>query len=147
MEVILVQDVDNLGKAGERIRVRDGFSRNYLIPNRLAVPVTESGLKFLEAKKKRAEEKRVQAKEEMNQLSQRLQKWSCILKMKVGAEGKLYGSVTRNDVHAELEKAGFQIDKRKIDLPGVINHVGEFQVQVRLHPELETIFKVVVTGA
>ena len=146
MEVILVQDVDNLGKAGERIKVRDGFSRNYLIPNRLAVPATEGGLKFLEAAKKRAEQKRIQAKEEMSRLSQRIQAWTCVLKVKVGAEGKLYGSVTRNDVHAELEKAGFQVDKRKIDLPGVINHVGEYQVQVKLHPELETMFKVVVTG-
>ncbi len=147
MEVILVQDVDNLGKAGERVKVRDGFSRNYLIPNRLAVPATEGGLKFLEAAKKRAEEKRVQAKEEMSRLSQRIQAWTCVMKVKVGAGGKLYGSVTRNDIHAELEKAGFQVDKRKIDLPGVINHVGEYQVQVKLHPELETTFKVAVTGA
>jgi len=147
MEVILVQDVDHLGKAGERIKVRDGFSRNYLIPNRLAVPATAGGLKFLEAKILRAEQKRVQEKEAVTELEARLREWTCVLKAKVGAEGKLFGSVTRQDLHAELQRAGFQVDRRRIELPGPIHHVGEYQVQVRLHPEVTTTFKLVVTPA
>lgn len=147
MEVILVQDVDNLGKAGERIKVRDGYSRNFLIPNRLAVPATEGGLKFLEAKKKRAEAKRTQEKEEALRIAARLREWTCTVKARVGAEGKLFGSVTRQDIFTELEKAGFQIDKRKIELGGAIHEVGDYQAQLRLHPEVETTFKVVVTAA
>ena len=145
MEVILTQDVDKIGKAGERIKVRDGFSRNYLIPRRLAVPVTEGGLRFLEATKKRAEAKRLQEKEEAARLAEQIGAWTCVLKVKVGAEGKLFGSITRQDVHAALEAKGFPVDKRKIDLPEPIHQLGEYQVRIRLHSEVETPLKVIVT--
>lgn len=147
MEVILVQDVDQLGKAGDRVKVRDGFSRNYLLPRRLAVPVTEGGLKFLEAKKKRAEEIRLQEKEQAFKLAERLGQWTCVLKAKVGAEGKLFGSMTRQDIHSALQKEGFEIDKRKINLAEPIHQVGEYQVKIRLHAEVEAQLKVVVTQA
>lgn len=147
MEVILVQDVDKLGKAGDQVRVRDGFSRNYLFPKRLAVPVTEGGLKFLEAKKKRAEEIRLQEKEQATKLAERIQQWTCVLKGKVGTEGKLFGSMTRQDIHDALRKEGFEIDKRKIDLAEPIHQVGEYRVKIRLHAEIEAQLKVVVTQA
>ncbi len=147
MEVILVQDVDQLGKAGDRVKVRDGFSRNYLLPRRLAVPVTEGGLKFLEAKKKRAEEIRLQEKEQASKLAERLGQSTCVLKAKVGAEGKLFGSMTRQDIHSALQKEGFEIDKRKIDLAEPIHQVGEYRVKIRLHAEVEAQLKVVVTQA
>lgn len=147
MEIILVQDVDNLGKAGDRIKVRDGFSRNFLIPRRLAVPVSEGGLKFLEAKKKHAEEKRLQEKERAAQLAQKISNWTCVLKVKVGPEGKLFGSVTRQDIYNALHKEGFEIDKRKIELHEPIHHVGEYQVRIRLHSEVEFQLKVIVTQA
>ena len=147
MEVILVQDVDKLGKAGDRVKVRDGFSRNYLLPRRLAVPVTEGGLKFLEAKKKRAEEIRLQEKEQASKLAERIGQWTCVLKAKVGTEGKLFGSMTRQDIHSSLQKEGFEIDKRKIDLAEPIHQIGEYRVKIRLHAEVEAQLKVVVTQA
>ncbi|OGW87895.1 MAG: 50S ribosomal protein L9 [Omnitrophica bacterium RIFCSPHIGHO2_02_FULL_46_11] len=147
MEIILVQDVDSLGKAGDRVKVRDGFSRNYLIPRRLAVPASEGGLKFLEAKKKRAEEKRLQEKEQTSQLAEKIKNWTCVLKVKVGPEGKLFGSVTRQDIHNALQKEGFEIDKRKIELHEPIHQVGEYGVRIRLHPEVEFQLKVIVTQA
>ena len=147
MEVILVQDVDKLGKAGERVKVRDGFSRNYLIPKQLAVPVTEGGLRFLEAKKKRAEEKRLQEKETASKLAERIGAWSCLLKAKVGAEGKLFGSITRHDIDAALQKEGVQVDKRKIDLSEPIHQLGEYRVKIRLHSEVEAQLKVIVAQA
>ena len=147
MEVILVQDVDKLGKAGDRLKVRDGYSRNYLLPRRLAVPVTEGGLKFLEAKKKRAEELRRQEKEQVAKLAERMEQWTCVLKAKVGTEGKLFGSITRQDIHTALQKEGFEIDKRKIDLAEPIHHVGEYRIKIRLHSEVEVQLKVIVTQA
>ena len=147
MEIILVQDVDKLGKAGDRLKVRDGYSRNYLLPRRLAVPVTEGGLKFLEAKKKRAEELRSQEKEQAAKLAERMEQWSCVLKAKVGTEGKLFGSITRQDIHTALQKQGFEIDKRKIDLVEPIHQVGEYQIKIRLHSEVEVQLKVIVTQA
>ena len=147
MEVILVQDVDKLGKAGDQVKVRDGFSRNYLIPKRLAVPVTEGGLKFLEAKKKRAEEKRTQEREQATQLAERIKQWTCVLKARVGVEGKLFGSITRQDIQNALQKEGFEVDKRKIDLFEPIQQVGEYRVRIRLHSEVEVELKVIVTQA
>lgn len=147
MEVILLQDVEQVGKAGERIKVRDGYSRNYLIPKRLAVPVTEGGLRFLEAKKRQAEEKRVKEKEAAVQLGEQVKQLACVLKVKVGAEGKLFGSVTRQDIHAALQKEKIEIDKRKIELQDPIHQVGEYQVPVRLHSEVLVPLRVIVTEA
>ena len=147
MEVILVQDVEKLGKAGDRVKVRDGYSRNFLIPRHLAVPVTEGGLKFLEAKKKQAEEKRLQEMEQAKRLAERIQQWACVMKAKVGAEGKLFGSITRQDLKVALAKEGFEVDRRKIDLYEPIHQVGEYQVRLRLHPEVEVQLKVIVTQA
>lgn len=146
MEVILTQDVINIGKAGERIKVRDGFSRNYLIPRKLAVPVTEGGLRFLEAKKKRAEEQRAQEKVKAGQLAERINQSVCVLKVRVGQEGKLFGSVTRQDIQAALKKEGFEIDKRHIETEP-LHQVGEYQIKIKLHSEVEAQLKVVVTQA
>ncbi len=146
MEVILTQDVPKIGKAGERIRVRDGFSRNYLIPRKLAVPITEGGLRFLEAKKKRAAEQRVQEKAKASQLAERINQSSCVLKARVGQEGKLFGSVTRHDIHEALKKEGFEIDKRDIETEP-IHQVGEYRIKIKLHQEVEAQLKVIVTQA
>ena len=145
MELILVQDVEKLGKAGDRVKARDGYSRNYLIPRKLAVPTTEGGLKFLDAKKKRAEEKRAQEKEGAAKLAERIGQWTCAIKARVGAEGKLFGSITRQDIHTALHKEGFEVDKRRIDLLEPIHQVGEYQVRIRLHSEVDVQLKVVVS--
>ena len=147
MEVILVQDIEKLGKAGDRVKVRDGYSRNYLFPRRLAVPVSEGGLKFLQAKKKRAEEKRIQEREQVKQLAERIGQWTCVLKVKAGPEGKLFGSITRQDIQIALQKEGFDVDKRRIDLHEPIHQVGEYQVRIRLHLEVELQLRVIVTQA
>ena len=147
MELILVQDVEKLGKAGDRVKARDGYSRNYLIPRKLAVPVSEGGLKFLEAKKKRAEEKREQEKQEASKLAERIKQWTCAIKARVGAEGKLFGSVTRQDIYNALHQEGLEVDKRKIDLLDPIHQVGEYQVRIRLHSDVDVQLKVTVNQA
>lgn len=144
MDVILTHHVDRIGKAGERVKVSDGFSRNFLFPRRLAVPVTEGGLKFLEAKKKREEEKRAKEKEEASQISERIGKLSCMIKAKAGEGGKLFGSVTRQDIQAALKEQGFNIDKRDIDLFDTIHQVGQYQVRIRLHADVEAMLNVLV---
>jgi large subunit ribosomal protein L9 len=147
MEVILTQDVEQLGKAGERVRVRDGYSRNFLFPRKLAVPVTVGGLKFLEAKKKRADDRREKEKQSVRDLASKIEKWNCTLKVKVGEGGKLFGSVTRQDIANVLSKAGFPVDKRHIDLFDTIHQVGKYEVRLRLHPEVEMMLPVAVVEA
>ena len=146
MEVVLVQDVEKLGKAGDRVKARDGYCRNFLLPQRLAIPVTEGGLKFLEAKKKRAAEKRRQEQEEAAKLAERLGQWTCAIKAKVGPEGKLFGSVTRQDIQLALKKEGFEVDKRLIETEP-IHQVGEYRIKVKLHSEIEAELNVIVTQA
>ena len=147
MEVILIEDVEKLGKAGDRVKVKDGFSRNFLIPRRLAVPISEGGLKFLEAKKKRAEQKRIQEKEQAAQLAERIGQWTCVFKAKVGPEGKLFGSITRHDLEAALCKEGFQVERHRIDLLEPIRQVGECMLRIRLHADVDAQLKVIVTQA
>ena len=118
-----------------------------MFPKRLAVPVSEGGLKFLEAKIKRAEEKRAQEKDQASKLAERIGQWTCVLKVKVGAEGKLFGSVTRQDIQTALRKEGFEVDKRKIDLVAPLHQVGEYHVRIQLHSEVEIQLKVIVTQA
>ena len=147
MEVILIEDVEKLGKAGDRVKVKDGFSRNFLIPRRLAVPISEGGLKFLEAKKKRAEQKRIHEKEQAAQLAERIGQWTCVFKAKVGQEGKLFGSITRHDLEAALRKEGFQVERHRIDLLEPIRQVGEYKLRIRLHADVDAELKVIVTQA
>lgn len=145
MEVILTQDVDRIGKAGEKVRVKNGYFRNFLSPRKLAVLATEAGLRFLEAKKKQAEEKRQKEKAGAEALAEKLKSLTCVIKAKVGEEGKLFGSVTRQHIEAELKNHEFSIDKRVIELAEPIHRVGEYQVPVRLHSDVEVLLKVVVT--
>ncbi len=147
MEVILIQDVEKLGKAGDQVKVRDGYSRNFLFPRRLAAPVTAGGLKFLESKKKQAQAKREKEKQAALDLKEQIQKWSCVIKMKVGEGGKLFGSVTRQDISNLLEKAGFPVDKRHIDLFDSIHQVGKYEVRLRLYPEVDMMLSVLVVEA
>ena len=147
MEVILVQDIEQIGKAGERVKVRDGFSRNFLFPKKLAVPVTGGGLKFLEAKKKRAEKKRSDEQDRAKQMAAKVEKLNLMIKAKVAEEGKLFGSVSRQDISDSLAKQGLTIDKQHIDLFDPIHQVGEYQVRVRLHADVEAMLKVVVVQA
>jgi len=147
MEVILLQDVEQVGKAGERVRVRDGYSRNFLLPKRLAVPVTAGGLKFLAAKKRQAEEKRAREKDTAVQLGEKIKQFACVIKVRVGAEGKLFGSVTRQDIYNALHKEKLEVDKKRVELQELIHQVGEYQVPIRLHPEVVVPLRVIVTEA
>jgi large subunit ribosomal protein L9 len=147
MEVILLQDVDQIGKAGERVKVRDGFSRNFLIPKKLAVAATEGGLRFMEAKKKRAEAKRVEEAEVAKKLGEQIQQLTCVIKAKVGPEGKLFGAITRQDIHTALLKEKIDIDKRKVELAELIHQAGEYQIPVRVYTDIVVPLRVIVTEA
>ncbi len=143
MKVILLQDIDNLGKAGETVQARDGYFRNFLLPRRLAVLSTEGGLRFLEAKKKQALAKSESLKQEAIVLAGKLEKMPCAIKARVGQEGKLFGSVTTQDIVVELEKNGFHIERKRIEM-APIHQVGEYQANIKLHSEVDVLLKVIV---
>lgn len=146
MKVILRQDVDSLGMEGQTFEVKDGFARNYLIPQGLALEATKQNIKLMEAQSKHIEEKRLKAKGEAEKAKKSLGEMVITIAQKVGEEDKLYGSVTSMDIADQLESKGVTLDRKRIKLDRPIKTLGEFMVPVRLHPEVTAAIKVVVVA-
>ncbi|NYT26239.1 50S ribosomal protein L9 [Alcaligenaceae bacterium] len=148
MQVILLEKVANLGNLGDVVRVRDGYARNYLIPQRMARRATESALQEFEAR--RAELEKVQAERlaAAQKVGEKLSGYSLNMLEKAGVDGRLFGSVTNMDIAAALVKAGFEdIVKTQVRLPdGALKSVGEYPVTVVLHPDVVVDINVVVQG-
>ena len=148
MQIILLEKVVNVGNLGEVVRVRDGYARNFLIPQKKARRATETALKEFEAR--RAELEKIQAEKlaASQALGERLEASALSIKQKAGVDGRLFGSVTNMDIAIALIAAGFAgIEKAQIRLPeGPLKAVGEFPVQVALHPDVVSSITVVVTG-
>ena len=147
MEIILLQDMDELGLEGDILRVADGYARNYLIPRGMAFEATPQNVKSLELRRKKIELRKLKAKEQAEQMKEKMSGILVQLFQKAGEEGKLYGSVTTMDIAAELENEGIVVDRRKIVLDKPIKVLGEFEVPVKIYPEVTASIKVVVSPA
>ena len=144
MKVILTQDMDSLGLAGEIVEVARGYARNFLIPKKVALEATEDNIKRTEAQRKNIEVKRIKLKEDALKVKARLADVVITIAQKAGEEDKLYGSVTSMDIADRLEKEGITVDRRKIVLDKPIKSLGEFSVPVKLHPQVSAPLKVIV---
>ena len=148
MQVILLEKVVNVGNLGEVVRVRDGYARNFLIPQKKARRATDAALKEFEVR--RAELEKVQAEKHAaaQALGERLEGFALSLSQKAGVDGRLFGSVTNMDIAAGLIAAGFAgIEKAQVRLPeGPLKTIGETSIQVALHPDVVSTIKVVVVG-
>ena len=142
MEVILNKDIDRIGKAGYIVKVKDGFARNFLIPNGLAVPVTSVNLKKLEQEKQQKVLQSEKAKREAEELKGKLARLSLTIPVLTHEEDKLYASITSQDLAAALKEEGFNIDKNSIVLEEPIKALGIYEVSVNLHPEISAKVKV-----
>jgi large subunit ribosomal protein L9 len=142
MEVILKQDVKGVGKAGDKIKVKVGFARNYLLPNGLALLVTDANIKILEEDKKRRDKQTEKLKAEALELVKKLSGRSVNVAVQVHEDEKLYGSVTAQNIYDALKEDGIEIDKRSIILPEPIKTLGIYDVPVKLHAEVDTTIKV-----
>ena len=142
MKVILTQDSDVLGMAGNIVNVSEGYARNYLIPRAMALVANKQNIKFMGMQKKKIETKRLKEKEDAEKVQEKIQEMVITIAQKAGEEGKLYGSVTNMDIVAQLEKQGVVIDRRKIVLDTPIKALGEFGASIRLHPEVTVSIKV-----
>lgn len=142
MEVILKKDIEKLGKTGEVISVNRGFARNFLLPKGFALPATAVNLKIIEQERKKVVLRQEKEKKEAQDLAQRISSSSCTITVRAGQDGKLYGSVTNQDIAQAYKLEGIDIDKRKIELPQPIKEVGVFKIDVRLHPEITAQAKV-----
>ena len=146
MEVILRQDVDDLGLEGDIINVTKGYARNYLVPSGIALEATPQNMKALELQHKKIELKRVKGKQNAEKLKETMAGTVVNLSQKAGEEGKLYGSVTTMDIASQLKAQGIEIDSRKIILEKPIKTLGEFDVAIKIYPEVTGSIKVVVTA-
>ena len=144
MKIILTKDVDALGMTGQVFDVAKGYARNYLIPQGFALEATAQNLKRMEGERQKVEDRMLKAKDEAERAREKIAEVVLTIPQKVGEEDKLYGSVTTMDIAAHLEKQGISIDRRKIHLDKPIKALGEFDVPVKLHPEVTAAVKVVV---
>ncbi len=144
MKVILKQDIENLGRIGDIVKVAPGYGRNFLIPRKLAVIATPGNVNAVEVEKVAQAKRDHRDKEAASLVAREIVKLTVSIRRKTGEEGALYGSVTALDIAEFLTAHNIDIDKRKIQLDEPIKAVGEYQVPVRLHRDVTVPIRVVV---
>lgn len=142
MEVILKKDIQKLGNAGDVITVKAGYARNFLFPHELALCASVENLNVVEQEKKRIALCKEKEKKQAEDLARKISVISCTISVQTGEDGKLFGSVTNQDIAQAYKAEGVDIDKRKIDIPEPIKEAGVFKVDVKLHPEVTVQAKI-----
>ncbi len=142
MRIVLREDVENLGRRGEVVKVADGYARNFLLPKGKALPATEGNLKTIDREKRRYVVHQAKEKEEAETVARRISGVSCTVVRKVGENDVLYGSVTAADIAEHLAKEGITVDKRRILIDEPIKSLGIYSIPIRLHPEVSADVKV-----
>ena len=144
MEVVLREDIENLGHMGDVVKVKDGYARNYLLPRGLVVLANNKNLKALEHEQRMIGQRRERLTKEAQGISDKLAGVSLEFTAKVGEEGRLFGSVTTMDIEKALKEQGFEVERRRIVLDAPIKNVGNYEVPIRLRPEVMPSIKVKV---
>ena len=147
MQVILQDNIDNLGKVGDIVKVKPGYARNYLIPRGLAAEASTRNVSRLEHQKRAADSKRNKIKVEAEKLAKTIESAKLVLPRQVGEEDKLFGSVTSMDIEQALRSAGVVVDRKQIVLAEPIKTLGLHEVVVKIHPEVNAKVRVNVTKA
>jgi len=147
VQVILNEDVPNLGRPGDVVKVRAGYARNYLLPRRLAVEANARNLSAFEHQKALAMRRREANRAQALKLKQQLEALSLAIGANAGEEGKLFGSVTNIDIERALRERGFDVERRKIILAEPIKQLGDYTIAVRLDAEIEAGVKLTVAAS
>ncbi|MBU6152666.1 MAG: 50S ribosomal protein L9 [Bdellovibrionales bacterium] len=142
MLVILKENVENLGRIGDVVKVADGYARNFLIPGKKVVAANENNLSAIEHQKKMLEKKRSAEKAGAEEIAKKIASFTCNITRKVGEKDKLFGSVTANDIADSLKVGGIEIEKRSIHIKEPIKALGVHNVEVKLLPEVTAQLKV-----
>jgi large subunit ribosomal protein L9 len=142
MQVILLERVENLGAIGDEVKVRDGFARNYLLPQKKALRATDTNRKVFEERRAEIEARNAEAKAEAEKASGKVDGSSYTLIRQAGEAGQLYGSVSSRDIADEIVKSGAKVDRGAIVLDKPIKTIGVFDVRIRLHAEVYATVKV-----
>lgn len=139
MKVILLQDVKDIGKRDDIVNVSDGYARNFLFPRKWAMEATENAVKVVERKREAERRKEAEARAAAEETAAKLKNKVVVLKVKCGEKGRLYGSVTAQEV-ADAIKAGYgvDVDKRKVEIKDPVRQLGDYEVSVRLYPNVSS---------
>ena len=147
MKIILTQEVSGLGTPGDVVEVKSGYGRNYLLPQGFAIPWTRGAEKQIDVIKRARSAREIRDLGHANEVKASLEKLSVKLPVRAGEGGRLYGSVTPAEVTAAVKRAGGpDLDKRRLELPGAIKSIGDYKVQIRLHPEVSAGFTLTVVA-
>src|SRR5580698_4156735 len=144
-EVILTHNIVGLGGESDQVKVAPGYARNFLFPQRLAIPVTQANRRHIEALKRKRAEREAHEFNTMTELAKGVQKLICVVKVKTGDDGKMFGSVTSGMIVDELKhQFDISLDKRKIHLEHPIKALGEYDIELHLHTDVKSTLKVQV---
>ena len=142
-EVILTHNIVGLGAESDQVKVAPGYARNYLYPQRLAIPLTQANRRHIEALKRKRAEREAHEFNTMTELAKGVQKLICVLKVKTGEDGKMFGSVTAGMIADELKhQFDISLDKKKIHLEHPIKSIGEYEIELHLHSDVKSTLKV-----
>ncbi len=142
MKIILTQNVDKLGNAGDVVTVKEGFARNFLLPNNKARIATAGNMKLLDAQKKKEAADDARKVEAAQALANRLANLSLTISQEAGEEDKLFGSVTNDTISERLKEEGIEIDKKNIIIEEQIKKLGVYQIGAKIHPQVKATIKV-----
>ncbi|MGB0416329.1 MAG: 50S ribosomal protein L9 [Coraliomargarita sp.] len=140
-QVLLLQPIKGLGAEGDTVTVRAGYARNFLLPRKIALPITHANKKQMEALLKAREAREAKELESAKELAERISKTSIALAVKTGEGGKMFGAVTANDLIARLAEEGIELVKKQLGLPAPIKELGSHVAAVKLHAEIEAELK------
>lgn len=135
-EVLLLKPVDGLGAEGDQVKVRAGYARNFLLPQKFAVTLTQSNRKQVESLKKRRAHREAAELSGAQELAKKLVKTSVVFVVKTGEGGKMFGAITAADLHAKLVEAGIEIERKRIHLHTPVKALGKHDVKIKLHPDV-----------
>ncbi|MER7003000.1 50S ribosomal protein L9 [Dactylosporangium sp. NPDC000555] len=148
MKIILTQEVTGLGTPGDIVEVKDGYGRNYLLPQGFAILWSRGAEKQVVTIKRARSAREIRDLGHAKEVKTQLEGLTVKLSVRAGREGRLYGSVTPAEVAEAVQKAGGpQLDRRRLELPGHVKSVGDYKVQIKLHPEVAAVFTLKVTAA
>jgi large subunit ribosomal protein L9 len=135
-EVLLLQPVDGLGAEGDQVKVRAGYARNFLLPRKVAAPLTTANRKQVESLKKRRAEREIKELSGAQELAKKIEKVSIAFAVKTGEGGKMFGAITANDLHEKLVQAGIPIEKKRIHLHTPVKTLGKHETSIKLHADV-----------
>ena len=145
MEVILLERIEKLGQMGDVVKVKDGFARNYLIPQKKALRASENNLEYFEKQKVQLEAINLEQKQEAEKILDKLDNFNLIIIRQAGETGQLYGSVSNNDIKNSLSDNGFIVEKNQIKLDKPIKTLGIHSLAIKLHPEVQATISLIVS--